>query len=191
MTNVRLWKQEISDLDEIKELDKKYKNFTSLHIDGKLIDGKDETVDDLGIGLDDILIAELPKEGEWVLKPTQNGNAEVKMVESVALNGNINDLFLGKSRKGQVALHNLGNTCFMSSGLQCLTNTMGLTSYFLLGHYKKEINKENPLGMKGKFAEAYAGLMREMWCGSSSRVAPTDLKRTLGSRISRFSGYGQ
>ena len=30
-----------------------------------------------------------------------------------------------------------------------------------------------------------------MWCGKESRTAPYDLKRTLGSRISRFSGYGQ
>ena len=33
--------------------------------------------------------------------------------------------------------------------------------------------------------------MQEMWQGSDSRTAPSDLKRTLGSRISRFSGYGQ
>lgn len=45
--------------------------------------------------------------------------------------------------------------------------------------------------MGGKLAKAYAGLMEEMWVGTESKVAPFDLKRTLGSRISRFSGYGQ
>ena len=30
-----------------------------------------------------------------------------------------------------------------------------------------------------------------MWQGRDNRTAPYDLKRTLGSRISRFSGYGQ
>jgi len=67
---------------------------------------------------------------------------------------------------------------------------MELTNYFLFGKYKSDINKSNPLGMGGKLATAYAGLMQEMWCGGSSRLAPTDLKRTLGSKISRFSGYG-
>jgi len=30
-----------------------------------------------------------------------------------------------------------------------------------------------------------------MWQGTQSKTAPHDLKRTLGSKISRFSGYGQ
>ena len=30
-----------------------------------------------------------------------------------------------------------------------------------------------------------------MWQGSDAKTDPSDLKKTLGSRISRFSGYGQ
>lgn len=45
--------------------------------------------------------------------------------------------------------------------------------------------------MKGKLAKAFGALIREMWCGRDHRTAPYDLKRTLGSKISRFSGYGQ
>ena len=67
---------------------------------------------------------------------------------------------------------------------------MELTSYFLFGKYKDDINKKNPLGMGGKLATAYAGLLEEMWIESSGRVSPVDLKRTLGTKISRFSGYG-
>lgn len=72
-----------------------------------------------------------------------------------------------------------------------MSNTVDLTKYFLLGMYKSEINKENPLGMSGKLARAYAGLLAEMWQGTDSKTAPWDLKKTLGSRISRFSGFGQ
>lgn len=60
------------------------------------------------------------------------------------------------ARKGVTGLQNLGNTCFMNSGLQCLSNTTELTKYFLFDLYKKDINAKNPLGMGGKLAVSYA-----------------------------------
>ena len=61
-------------------------------------------------------------------------------------------------RSGITGLQNLGNTCFMNSGLQCLSNTTELTKYFCFNLYKQEINKSNPLGLGGRLAEAYAEL---------------------------------
>jgi ubiquitin carboxyl-terminal hydrolase 4/11/15 len=78
----------------------------------------------------------------------------------------------------------------MNSGLQCLSNTLELSKYFLFGFYKGELNYENALGMKGKLAKAYAELISEMWRDTSNKTAPWELKKTLGSRIARFSGYG-
>jgi ubiquitin carboxyl-terminal hydrolase 4/11/15 len=40
-----------------------------------------------------------------------------------------------------------------------MANSMELTNYFLFGKFKSDINKSNPLGMGGKLATAYAGLM--------------------------------
>lgn len=59
---------------------------------------------------------------------------------------------------------------------QCLSNTPPLTDYFLEDKYEAEINQNNPLGMRGEIAEAYADLIKEMWSGRQSHVAPRMFK---------------
>lgn len=66
--------------------------------------------------------------------------------------------------------------CFLFLIFQCLSNASPLTEYFLNDQYEAEINRENPLGMRGEIAEAYADLVKQMWLSRSNYVAPRTFK---------------
>ena len=86
---------------------------------------------------------------------------------------------------------NLGNTCFMNSSIACLSNCLELTCYFLSGEYKKDINKENHLGMGGVLAESWGNLLRQYWVENTRVGNPADFKRAIGNKVKMFRGFGQ
>lgn len=45
------------------------------------------------------------------------------------------------TEKGATGLSNLGNTCFMNSSIQCVSNTQPLTRYFISGRHLYELNR--------------------------------------------------
>jgi ubiquitin carboxyl-terminal hydrolase 4/11/15 len=95
------------------------------------------------------------------------------------------------SRRGLVGLENLGNTCFMNSCLQCLSHTLLLTKYFIDKSYTPEINRDNPIGSKGKLVQAYANFIKNMWCEEEHVYRPYRLKGAIADINKMFSGYAQ
>ena len=135
----------------------------------------------------------------------ENRTSDIDIKQDDVFDANAKDngiLIIG----GVCGIINLGNTCYMNAGLQCIMGTDVFATYFLKRHYMndlkhgiiKKLKKNNLKINKNEFREIFKNtitykfrtLVIFIW-GTQCMLKPESFKKNFSQVNTRFSGYSQ
>lgn len=90
-------------------------------------------------------------------------------------------------KNGLVGLRNLGNTCYFSSIVQCLSNTNDLRVYLL----DENIYTSDIVKRRGNLVKSFANVLKQLWRGDKPSFSPNDLLSSFTTYAPRFKGFFQ
>ncbi|CAG5871128.1 ubiquitin carboxyl-terminal hydrolase 2-like isoform 1-T2 [Menidia menidia] len=94
-----------------------------------------------------------------------------------------------KNLQGLVGLKNLGNTCFMNSILQCLSNTAELKDYCLRNIHRTDLHNSKT---KSALMEEFARLTQSLWTSvNNDAISPSDFRSQIQRFAPKFVGCNQ
>ncbi|KAK6635733.1 hypothetical protein RUM44_000987 [Polyplax serrata] len=117
--------------------------------------------------------------------PVINRSNKPRLIEKVRQFNGVK----GNVGRGLTGLKNLGNTCYMNSIVQCVSNNPALAKYFCGNHYRDDLFFQNKT--KGEVAEEMAAVVKTLWSGQFRSIACRDFKSTVGAFKTEYATYEQ
>jgi ubiquitin carboxyl-terminal hydrolase 4/11 len=152
-------------------------------------DGMDMTVQEVLQQLRHHIETHMPKSLKDFEEQTESGiflslGVTLHNVNGDARGGEITGTMeIAAHNSGVCGLTNIGNTCYMNSALQCLSNLSAFRMQLLtlpISHFTQ-----------ATITPAFIRLLSSMWCGQHSFAETRELKDQIGMRVKRFAGYQQ
>ena len=95
------------------------------------------------------------------------------------------------NQHGLCGLENIGNTCFINSVIQCLSNIVEFKKYFVSGQYRMDLNDDDANVNCRNVVRSYGELLTDMWTEGMHYIRPYKLRSAVSRYATQFDSYCQ